>query len=148
MASPKAPRRQERVFAFKVLYGLCFCEAKTLEEVEKAFVNSPDRPENIVSCEGFAWDMVSGVWHNRPWLDKALETFSENWRIDRIGKVELTLLRIALFELTGRNDIPPKVALNEAVELSKQFGDEKSRSFVNGILDAAARAVESGSLKV
>ena len=148
MASPKAPRRQERVFAFKVLYGLCFCDAKTLGDVEKAFVNSPDKPENIVSCEGFAWDMVSGVWRNKQKLDAALESFSENWRIERIGKVELTLLRIALFELTAREDVPPKVALNEAVELSKQFGDEKSRSFVNGILDAAARAVESGSLKV
>ena len=63
-----------------------------------------------------------------------------------MGKVEVTLLRLAMFELTRQKDVPPKVAINEAIELSKQFGDDKSRGFVNGILDAAAKALEAGRL--
>ncbi len=90
---------------------------------------------------------MEGVWSEQKELDTHLARFSQNWRIERMGKVEITLLRLALYEILFRADIPPKVAINEAVELSKQFGDEGSRGFVNGILDAAAKALESGQLQ-
>jgi hypothetical protein len=61
-----------------------------------------------------------------------------------MGKVEVTLLRIAMLELVKHKDVPPRVVINEAIELSRQFGDEKSHGFVNGILDMAARTVEAG----
>ena len=80
-------------------------------------------------------------------LDEVIGLFSQNWRIDRIGRVELTLLRIAVYEMLYRIDVPPKVAINEALELSKQFGDANARGFINGILDAAAKALEGGQLK-
>ena len=97
--------------------------------------------------QGFAWELVSGVWSRQGELDELIKQFSQNWRLDRMGKVELALLRLAAFELLFRDDVPPKVVINEAIDLSRQFGDENSHGFVNGILDAAVKAVESGKLK-
>lgn len=146
MASPKTPRRQERIFAFRVLYSLCFLDVQQRADLATVFLHTPDKPQHITDTKGFAWDVVYGVTHNEPKLDQLLESFSENWRVDRMGKIELTLLRIALYELTCRSDIPAKVVLNEAIELSKLFGDDKARGFVNGILDTAAKASEAGKL--
>ncbi len=145
----KAPRRVERIFAFKVLYGICFTPVASESALRRAFRLSPDRPESLKEedLDGFAWTLTSGVWNNMAALDASISSLSQNWRIERMGKVELTLLRIAMYELLHRDDIPPKVAINEAIELSKQFGDDKSRGFVNGILDAAAKAQEAGTLK-
>ena len=145
--SRKTPRRLERVFAFKVLYGLCFAPAASEAELLRAFQLSPDRPAGMENEDSFAWSLCFGVWKHQDELDQAIASLSENWRVERMGKVEVTLLRLAMFELTRQKDVPPKVAINEAIELSKQFGDDKSRGFVNGILDAASKALESGSLK-
>ena len=144
--SRKTPRRLERVFAFKVLYGLCFAPAASEAELLRAFQLSPDRPAGMENEDSFAWSLCFGVWKHRDELDRAIAALSENWRVERMGKVEVTLLRLAMFELTRQKDVPPKVAINEAIELSKQFGDDKSRGFVNGILDAAAKALEAGRL--
>ena len=138
----------ERTFAFKVLYGLCFTPASSEKSLLEAFLHSPEQPENLDKEDSYAWRLTFGVWKRRPDLDAAITSFSQNWRVDRMGKVEATILRIALFELLQRHpDVPPKVAINEAVELSKQYGDDKSRSFVNGILDAVAKALEDGALE-
>ena len=144
--SKKTPRRLERVFAFKVLYGLCFAPAASEAELLRAFQLSPDRPAGMEDEDSFAWSLCFGVWKHQDELDRAIASLSENWRVERMGKVEVTLLRLAMFELTRQKDVPPKVAINEAIELSKQFGDDKSRGFVNGILDAAAKALEAGRL--
>ena len=144
--SRKTPRRLERVFAFKVLYGLCFAPAASEAELLRAFQLSPDRPAGMENEDSFAWSLCFGVWKHQDELDRAIASLSENWRVERMGKVEVTLLRLAMFELTRQKDVPPKVAINEAIELSKQFGDDKSRGFVNGILDAAAKALEAGRL--
>ena len=137
----KTPRRLERIFAFKVLYGLCFAPAASEAELLRAFQLSPDRPAGMEDEDSFAWSLCFGVWKHQAELDKSIAALSDNWRVERMGKVEVTLLRIAMFELTKQKDVPPKVAINEAIELSKQFGDDKSRGFVNGILDAAAKAL-------
>ncbi len=143
----KAPRRQERVLAFKVLYTLCFTPVTSIEDLRETFEASPDKVDspdgNPVS---FAWELVRGVWIEQSTVDEAITGYSQNWRIERMAKVELTLLRLALFELMFRPDIPARAVVNEAIELSKQFGDDKSRGFVNGILDAALKAIDSGEL--
>ncbi len=140
----KIPRRLERIFAFKVLYGLTFSPVKDEAALKKAFRLAPDKPEGIDGPEGFAWELVFGAWSRQAELDEALGSFSRNWRVERMGKVEAAILRLALFELMYRPDVPAKAAINEAVELSKQFGDEASRAFINGILDAAAKAAAAG----
>lgn len=146
----KAPRSAQRAMAFQVLYSLAFTENETIDDVARAFQKAPEQHEDDAAKgdpAGFAWELVKGVWENQAALDAHLTSFSQNWRIERMGKVEITLLRLALYEMLFLHDVPPKVAINEAIELSKQFGDDGSRGFVNGILDAAAKAIESGSLK-
>lgn len=151
MASPKkAPRSAQRASAFQVLYSLAFAETETIDDVARAYKKAPEQNGETPSRgepEGFAWELVKGVWENQASLNAHLASFSQNWRIERMGKVEITLLRLALYEMLFVHDVPPKVAINEAIELSKQFGDDGSRGFVNGVLDAAAKAIESGSLK-
>lgn len=147
--SKKAPRRAERAYAFKVLYGLSFTPATSEAALLKAFLLSPDKPEGLDPENSYAWELVMGVWQEQERLDSVISGFSQNWRVERLGKVEVTILRIALYELTHeRVDVPPKVAINEAVELSRQYSDEKARIFVNGVLDTAARTREAGKLSL
>ncbi|MSS26696.1 transcription antitermination factor NusB [Desulfovibrio sp. PG-178-WT-4] len=146
-----ATRRGARELAFQVLYGLSFTPAESPGELRRAFVLSPHNTamsEEDLSAEptGFAWELVEGVWSNSKALDAAIGHFSHNWRVDRMGRIELTLLRLAVFEMLYRQDVPPKVAINEALELSGQFGEGNAKNFINGILDAAAKALESGAL--
>jgi len=143
------PRRLARAQAFQVLYGLNFSPALTLEALGEAYAASPDNADKAIdpaNPEGFSWELIEGVWSNHRALDDVIARFAKHWRVERIGKIEITLLRLAVYEMLYRDDVPPKVAINEAVELAKQFGDEKARSFINGILDAAAKALQDGSL--
>ncbi len=112
-----ASRRGERAQAFQVLYGLSFADATSPEDVRRAFLQSPDHQESEEDGlpSGFAWDLVQGVWSRRDELDKTISRFSRNWRVDRMGRVELTLLRLAMYELLYRQDVPAKVAINEAL---------------------------------
>lgn len=154
----KPTRRSERALAFQVLYGLSFTPATSEGALRAAYAASPDvadrtaesdasaRNAPATAPQGYAWEVIHGVWKTQAELDEAVSGFSQNWRVERMGRVELTLLRIAVYEMLFRNDVPAKVAMNEAIELSKQFGDDNSRGFINGILDAVARAVESGRL--
>ncbi len=86
--------------------------------------------------EAFALELIGGVLEALPQLDGMIAAHCKNWRLQRIAKVELTVLRLSLFELLYREDVPDKVAINEGIELAKKFGDQRSGGFVNGILDA------------
>ena len=79
--------------------------------------------------------LVLGVLEHFSQLDRMIEQYSENWRLDRINLIDRNILRIALFELLYCEEIPPKVTINEAIDLGKRFGSEDSGSFINGILD-------------
>ena len=153
MAKAKsATRRGERELAFQVLYGLSFTPARDIDDLRRFFRISPDYLARWEGQEppshpsGFAWELVEGVWSKSDELDAAITNFSRNWRVDRMGRVELTLLRLAVFEIMYRSDVPPKVAINEALELSRQFGEGNAKSFINGILDAVAKALETGGI--
>lgn len=84
----------------------------------------------------FARDLVLGVWRNKEDLDKLIGRASKNWRIERMSRVDRNILRMAVFEVLYMGDIPPKVSIDEAVELGKRFGTEDSGAFVNGVLDS------------
>ncbi|MBO4301184.1 MAG: transcription antitermination factor NusB [Desulfovibrio sp.] len=147
-----ATRHGARQLAFQVLYGLSFSPVENLDDLKDIFSQSPghpDLPESEVRTKpsGFAWELVEGVWKSRELLDDVIESHSHNWRIQRMGRVELTLLRLAVFEMLFRPDIPPRVAINEALEFNRQFGENKAGSFVNGILDAVNKGLETGECK-
>jgi N utilization substance protein B len=85
--------------------------------------------------DDFAERIVLGVLEHGREIDRLIGQYSENWRLDRISMIDRTILRMAIFELLHCEDIPPKVTLNEAIELGKRYSSEDSGSFINGILD-------------
>lgn len=127
----ESPRRTAREAAFKSLYA---CETSGLEPAELT--------EGIVSEEKledaqdtFARELIAGTWQHRHWADEQIGALAVNWKIERIAVLDRTILRMALFELVYRADVPPKVAINEAIELAKKYSTAESSSFINGILD-------------
>ena len=83
----------------------------------------------------FYMTLIKGVIDNKSQIDQLIEQFSSNWKINRMGGVDRNILRIAAYELLYCQDIPPKVSINEAVDIGKLYGTEESGSFINGILD-------------
>ena len=80
--------------------------------------------------------LIEGAWNNREQIDSLISDSSENWTIARMSRVDKSILRMAVYELLFCRDIPPKVTLNEAIDLGKVYGSENSGAFINGILDA------------
>ncbi|MDR0239837.1 MAG: transcription antitermination factor NusB [Deltaproteobacteria bacterium] len=137
-----ASRRGERALAFQFLYSLDFTPVSSEQELQKRFEQSAATADKAAVPSGFAWELALGVWQNAQGLDAVIARFARNWRLDRMGRIELTLLRLAVYELQYRTDIPSRVTINEALELCGQFGEASARSFINGILDAAAKALD------
>jgi N utilization substance protein B len=143
----KGSRRQGRTLAFQVIFGLGFDPQDEQGALRRAFARNPA----VEDCESeeavsFASELVMGACERMAEIDKVIGKHSDHWKIGRIGKVELAILRLSLYEILHRQDIPLKVAINEAIELAKGFGDENSRAFVNGILDSVAKAVDQGRM--
>ena len=89
----------------------------------------------------FARELVAGVRGSQERIDALIRDTAQHWRLPRLSRVDLNLLRLAAFELMGRPDIPASVTINEAVEIGRRFGGEDSAAFVNGVLDAIATAL-------
>ena len=124
-------RRRSREFALQVLYQLEITKQGALQAMVQLRENfSPEEGE-----DEFAKRIVLGVTEHRQEIDRLIEERSENWRLDRMTIIDRNILRIAIFELLYCDDIPPKVTLNEAIDLGKRYGSEESGSFINGILD-------------
>ena len=100
---------------------------------EKQELPPPTTEDNAVRL--FGDPLIRGVLENIKDLDEAISEQVKNWDMDRIAKVDRNILRLAIFELLHREDIPPVVSINEAIDIAKKFSTEKSGQFVNGILD-------------
>jgi N utilization substance protein B len=83
----------------------------------------------------FAKELLDGIDAHLDEINSLIRQFSEHWRLDRMSRVDRNIIRLAIYELLRRPDIPAKVSINEAVELGKRFGTEDSSAFINGILD-------------
>jgi N utilization substance protein B len=92
--------------------------------------------------------LVKGVLKNKPQIDILIERFSKNWRVQRMACVDRNVMRIAVFEMLFCPDIPPKVSINEAIDIGKKFGTEDSGAFINGIVDSIRIAIETGEIQV
>ncbi len=138
-------RTKGRELALQMLFSLTFIPENKInidnkfEQFLDSFFDIKDgiNPKVIQ----FAKELVSGVIDHVQELDKIIEEHSENWKIERIGKVELSILRLSIYEMLYRDDVPYKVAINEGIELTKIFAEEKSRNFINGILDAVGKKI-------
>jgi N utilization substance protein B len=124
-------RRKARELALKILYKIDFTDY-SYREALNIFYNNFNISNKL---KDFVEILVKGVQENKDVIDKYIVKFSENWRIDRISDVDRNILRMAIFELLYLSDIPPKVTINEAIEISKIYGSDESFAFINGILD-------------
>jgi N utilization substance protein B len=89
--------------------------------------------------------IIKTVRDNRDVIDRAVEGASDNWKIGRIAKVDLAIIRLAVAEILYADDIPAAVSINEAVDLAKQYGSDKSYEFVNGVLGRIVRTIPAGA---
>jgi len=129
-------RALAREVALKLLFARELGGAPTLEEVLE---QSEARTDLGEPDELFARELVDGVLANQAALDEIIAAHAQGWALSRIAKVDLLILRLAVYELRFEPNIPTGASINEAVELAKRFGEEKSYRFVNGILGAVAR---------
>lgn len=124
-------RRRAREFALKVLFHMEFNPGsphETFKLIRENFGVSED-------IQPFSEELVTGVYENRKILDDMIGKSSKNWKLERMSRADRSILRLGAFEILYRQDIPPKVSINEAVELGKKYGTEDSSAFINGILD-------------
>ncbi len=124
-------RRKSREFALQVLYQLNI----TKEDANKALAQFQENFSPQEEVDPFLKRLVLGVLEHCRELDRLIEQYLENWRLDRINMIDRNILRMALFELLYCEEIPPKVTINEAIDLGKRYGSEESGNFINFILD-------------
>ena len=130
-------RRYARELAIKTLFHLEFHTDDTDEACELISQNFDPRGTN----SRFSKELVAGVCENKEDLNRLIRQTSRHWRLERMPRVDRCILRLAVFELLFRDDIPPKVSIDEAVEMGKRFGNENSGSFINGVLDSIYNAL-------
>ena len=119
-------------------------------------MNGESEPDPVgLFCSVFAQEhtagaffhrLIKGVMDHRAAIDKVIERFSSNWKLSRMSCVDRNVLRLATFELLYCADIPPKVSINEAIDVAKRFGTDESGAFINGILDSIRIAMHNSSL--
>ena len=137
-------RRKARELAMQALFYMDmqkYASEEMLEYFCGCFCNSKkSRP--------FLIKLVNGVIDEKDQIDALVERFSQNWKIHRMSCVDRNVMRIAVYELLYCDDIPPKVSINEAVDIGKKFGSQESGAFINGIMDSIRGAlVKEGTLK-
>ena len=137
----KSTRRKGRELALQALYQIEITGDASNAAVE-LFLN---HFEGNARAKEFARRLVSGVVSQRGEIDQLVDRASENWKLTRLAKVDLVILRMATYELVFCSDIPLNVSLDEAIEIGKRFGSDDSAKFINGVLDqiAHSRAVKT-----
>jgi transcription antitermination factor NusB len=126
-------RTQSREFALQVLYQVDITGGDGREALS-LLVQTQEKPVDP-QVSDFALELVSGTCAQRASIDKKLMEYANNWHLSRMAAVDRNILRLGCYELLHREDIPPKVAINEAVELAKKYSGVEAGKFVNGILD-------------
>ena len=127
-------RSQSREFALQILYQIDITR-DTLEQVWDGFWFACDEKEIESAVKDFTRDLVKVVGDNLSVIDLRISYYAKNWELERMAVVDRNILRLAAYEILFRSDIPPKVSINEAVELAKKYSDVQAGKFVNGILD-------------
>lgn len=128
-------RRELRERIFQLLFRVEFNGQEDMQEQVSLFVDDMKEDQEVrQEDEAYISGKYENVMEKLPQIDAMLEGASKGWKIGRMNKVDLTILRLAVYEMKFDEDIPEKVAINEAVELSKKFGGDDSPAFVNGVL--------------
>lgn len=138
MSSQTTSRRRSRQAALQVLYALDIVTAKgSVAPVDEALDVACTHFELPEGAKAFAKELVNGVEHHREQIDALIQEHSTHWRLERMAIVDRNVLRIGVYECCFAG-VPTQIAIDEALELARRFGDDPSPRFVNGVLDAVA----------
>ena len=127
-----AQRRDGRVAALQFLYAWSMNPPANLANDLVTFFENCESPREHYA---FGEELIQGVIEHVGEIDAHITSLAHNWEFDRIAKIDLAIMRLAMFEMIYRKDIPPVVSINEAIDLSKQFSNADAKRFINGILD-------------
>jgi N utilization substance protein B len=137
-------RHLGRIVALQTLYEYEFRKMSADEsvDIDDILTRNLERYDTTIDDKGFVETLVKGVLKEKEDLDAKIQPIAPDWPIDQIARVDCNILRIGLYELLYQAKvIPPKVAINEAVELAKAFGSDNSSKFINGVLGTAYRTL-------
>ncbi len=130
-------RKTAREVAMKLAFSRILGGEDTYEAIlDQSGIEEEPSPEDY----DYANSVVAGVTEYQPMLDELIAKHAIGWTVSRMARVDLCILRIAVYEILHREDVPESVAINEAVELAKRFGGEHSGKYINGVLGAFSRA--------
>ncbi|MBQ1275074.1 MAG: transcription antitermination factor NusB [Cellulosilyticum sp.] len=137
-------RRNAREFVMQMLYEGNFHEEAERERIIYDRINDMEQEEKKANRAviQFMESLYFGVFEHLQEIDEIIEKYAANWSFSRIAKVDLSILRLAIYELKY-TDVPQKVAVNEAVEIAKTYSTEKSPKFINGILGSVIKEIEA-----
>ena len=136
-------RRRARELAMQALFYMDSQQDGSPQMLER-FCENFTLPQKV---RPFFMQLVNGVLTAQPQIDALIERFSKNWRVKRMSCVDRNVMRMAVFEILFCPDIPPKVSINEAIDIAKKFGTEESGAFINGIVDRIRIAIEKGEIQ-
>lgn len=142
-------RRVAREIALQSLYQMTMNEVTAKEAVDSVIDEALHENEGAVDLNGdtsakpYIYELVEGTLTNRERIDQILSEYLKGWQMDRLSKVDREVLRMAAYEMLYRQDTPPKVVVNEAIELAKHFGTDESGKFVNGVLGKLIKEMDS-----
>ena len=129
-------RRQNRCAAFRFLFQWEMNQSENLRDDLSEFISKLGQKEEFFS---YAVELIDGVIEKKEILDSIVRDLVTNWDFSRVAKADLAILRLSLYEIIYRLDVPPVVASDEALELGKEFSSENSGKFLNGVLDKARK---------
>lgn len=132
LKQPHGKRRLARELAIQFLYQFDLAGG-ALDESLAAFWQT--QPSVNDAVRAFAENLIHGCMTNRATVDQKIQQYTEHWELPRIAAVDRNILRLAIYEMLCRDDIPPVVSINEAVDIAKRYSTRESGAFVNGILD-------------
>lgn len=132
MTSQFTQRRECRAAAFQYLYAWSVNQPSSMSADLDLFFQHLEHPRDYYA---FAEELIHGAIEHVAEIDTHIKALAHNWEFDRVAKIDLAILRLAMFEMLYRKDIPPVVSINEAIDLSKQYSSADAKRFINGILD-------------
>ncbi len=124
-------RTLARELALQLMYQLDLRGPEVLDEIDAHLAENTRDPE----VASFAREILTGCWERKETIDARIEEVARNWQISRMAVIDRNILRLATYELLYRDDVPPLVAINEAIDIAKKYSTRNSGPFVNGILD-------------
>lgn len=135
-------RTKAREYALQILYAVDITKDDPTDCVERFWEGNEESSGEV---KKFAASLVLGVSDNKKEIDRMIAKYATNWQLDRMAVIDRNVLRFATYELLYVKDIPPKVSINEAINIAKKFGGPDSGKFVNGVLDKINKMERKGS---